>query len=370
MTKYHGAKKILLGLKKSTSVLALASAVTVGLVAGTSSASAQDVGKSSYKVVLNFADGNKFVTDYNDVTASYVAGLAKDLADSYVSEKGSHGPVLVDGNTYYYNFSGKAVEDKSDYTVVYKLPNGSEQKQEYKSLNYDDFIGNVLVNADAMKDTYGEYVYDLNNTTKTYTFTFKGLPTEDKSDYTVVYKLPNGSEQTQEYKSLGYDEFITNTLANADAMKESYGEYTYDVNNTTKTYTFTFQGLPEEVKGDYKIVFNFADGNRVVTEYKDVTESYVASIAKDLADSYVAEKGEHSPVFIDGNTYYYNFAGLTKEDPKADDKEKPSTDSDKKADKDTSKASDKKSAKDGPKEAASKKADKASGSVAKSQKGH
>ena len=299
MTKYHGAKKILLGLKKSTSVLALASAVTVGLVAGTSSASAQDVGKSSYKVVLNFADGNKFVTDYNDVTASYVAGLAKDLADSYVSEKGSHGPVLVDGNTYYYNFSGKAVEDKSDYTVV--------------------------------------------------------------------YKLPNGSEQTQEYKSLGYDEFITNTLANADAMKEAYGEYTYDVNNTTKTYTFTFQGLPEEVKGDYKIVFNFADGNRVVTEYKDVTESYVASIAKDLADSYVAEKGEHSPVFIDGNTYYYNFAGLTKEDPKADDKEKPSTDSDKKADKDTSKASDKKSAKDGQKEAASKKADKASQSDKKSQ---
>ena len=111
MTKYHGAKKILLGLKKSTSVLALASAVTVGLVAGTSSASAQDVGKSSYKVVLNFADGNKFVTDYNDVTASYVAGLAKDLADSYVAEKGERSPVFIDGNTYYYNFAGLTKED-------------------------------------------------------------------------------------------------------------------------------------------------------------------------------------------------------------------------------------------------------------------
>ena len=93
-----------------------------------------------------------------------------------------------------------------------------------------------------MKEAYGEYTYDVDNTNHVYTFTFAGLP-EEKADYTVVYKLPNGSEQTQEYKSISYDDFIQNALANADSMKEAYGEYTYDVDNTNHVYTFTFKGL-------------------------------------------------------------------------------------------------------------------------------
>ncbi|MDG3141987.1 LPXTG cell wall anchor domain-containing protein, partial [Streptococcus suis] len=309
---------------------------------------------------------------------------------------------------------------KEDFKVVYKLPNGSEQTQEYKSVSYDDFIVNALASADASKASYGDYTYDVDASSNTYVFTFKGLaeapkaePTAAKEDFKVVYKLPNGSEQTHEYKSVSYDDFIVNALASADASKASYGDYTYDVDATSNTYVFTFAGLKEapkadeaakeefkviyndasgkqfgeivytdvtyqefiegalqaaelnkdkygdfkydvypnnvyvftfeglkeepkveEATGDYTLVLNFADFTQVVYKYNDVTASYMDAIAKDLADSYVAEKGEHSEVFIDGNTYYYNFAGLKEDADKAkDDKAADKAKDDKAADK-------------------------------------
>ncbi|MDG3141988.1 hypothetical protein MKL29_03875, partial [Streptococcus suis] len=84
-----------------------------------------------------------------------------------------------------------------DFKVVYKLPNGSEQTQDYKDVSYDDFIVNALASADASKASYGDY--DWNVSGNTHVFTFKGLaeapkaePTAAKEDFKVVYKLPNG----------------------------------------------------------------------------------------------------------------------------------------------------------------------------------
>ena len=318
---------------KSTGLLALASAVAVGVAA----ASTVTVNAEDFKVVYKLPNGSEQTQEYKDV--SYDDFIANALASAAASEA-SYGKSSYDvlpGNVYVFKFAGlaeapkaEATAAKEDFKVVYKLPNGSEQTQEYKSVSYDDFIVNALASADASKASYGDYTYDVDASSNTYVFTFAGLKEAPKADeaakeeFKVIYNDASGKQFGEiVYTDVTYQEFIEGALQAAELNKDKYGDFKYDV-YPNNVYVFTFEGLKEEPKveeatGDYTLVLNFADFTKVVYKYNDVTASYMDAIAKDLADSYVAEKGEHSEVFIDGNTYYYNFAGLKEDAGKADD---------------------------------------------------